>query len=45
MRAIVIDGVAWSVCLSVTIVSPVKMAELIKMPFAFGLVWAHETMY
>jgi len=33
----VTDGVAWSVslsvCLSVTLVSPAKMAELIEMPF------------
>ena len=33
MRPIVIDGVAWSVCLSVTIVSPARMAEPIEMPF------------
>ena len=34
---IVTDGVVWSVCRSVTIVSPAKTAELIEMPF--GL-WA-----
>jgi len=37
MRPIVTDGVAWSVVpsvgLSVTIVSPAKMAELIEMSF------------
>jgi len=37
MRPIVTDRVAWfvglSVCLSVTIVSPVKIAEPIEMPF------------
>jgi len=33
MSPIVTDAVAWSVCLSVTIVSPAKTAELIKMPF------------
>ena len=37
MRSIVTDRVAWSVdlsvCLSVTVVSPAKMAEQIEMPF------------
>jgi len=33
MRTIVTDGVAWSVCLSATIMSPAKVAELIEMPF------------
>jgi len=33
MRPIVTDGVAWSVCRSVTIVSPAKTAEPIEMPF------------
>ena len=33
MRSIVTDRVAWSVGLSVTLVSPAKMAEVIKMPF------------
>jgi len=33
MRPIVTDRVAWSVCLSVTLVSPAKMAEPIEMPF------------
>jgi len=37
MRAIVTVRVAWSVGLSVTVVSPAKTAELIEMPF--GL-WA-----
>jgi len=31
MRPVVADGVAWSVGLSVTIVSPVKTAEPIEM--------------
>jgi len=35
MRPIATDGVAWSVCLSVTIVSSAKTAEPIEM--AFGL--------
>ena len=30
----VTDGEAWSVCLSVTIVSPAKTAQPIEMPFA-----------
>jgi len=42
MRPIVTDGVAWSVCLSVMIVSPAKKAELIEMPFGW---WAYGTMY
>ena len=33
MRPIVTHGVAWSVCQSVMIVSPAKMAEPIEMPF------------
>jgi len=33
MRPIVIDRVAWSVGLSVTLESPAKTAALIKMPF------------
>jgi len=33
MRPIVIDRVAWSVCLSVTLVSPAKTAEPIEIPF------------
>jgi len=33
MWPIVTDGVAWSVGLSVTIVSPAKTAKPIEMPF------------
>jgi len=33
MRSIVRDRVAWSVCRSVTLVSPAKTAEPIEMPF------------
>jgi len=33
MRLIVTDRVAWSVGLSVTLVSPAKTAEPIEMPF------------
>jgi len=33
MQPIVTDRVAWSVCQSVTLVSPAKTAELIEMPF------------
>jgi len=33
MWPIVTDRVVWSVCQSVTIMSPVKTAELIEMPF------------
>ena len=33
MRPIVTDRVAWSVCRSVTLVSPAKMAALIELPF------------
>jgi len=38
--AIAIDGVARSVCRSVTIVRPAKTAELIDMPFVF---WARDS--
>jgi len=39
MQPIVIDGVAWSVCLSVcNDREPCKTAELIKIPFGCGLV-------
>ena len=33
MWPIVTDQVVWAVCLSVTLVSPVKTAEPIEMPF------------
>jgi len=33
MQPTVIDGVAWSVCQSVTVVSASKTAETIDMPF------------
>jgi len=33
MRPIVTDRVAWSVCLSVTLVSPAKTSEAIEMQF------------
>ena len=33
MRPIVTDRVAWSVCLSVTLVSPAKTAAPIELPF------------
>jgi len=33
MWPIVTDGVSWSVCQSVPLVSPAKMAEPIEMPF------------
>ena len=33
MRSIVPDRVAWSVCRSVTLVSPAKTAEMIEMPY------------
>jgi len=39
-RPIVTDRVAWSVGLSVTLVSPTKMAEPIKMPFGLWVGWA-----
>ena len=35
MRPILIDRVAWSVGLSVTLVSPAKTAALIELPFGF----------
>jgi len=37
MRPIVTHGVAWSVCQSVMIVSPAKMAEPIEMPLGCEL--------
>jgi len=43
MRHIVADGVAWSVCRSVTILSPAKTAEPIAMLFGGGLEWAQGT--
>ena len=36
MRPIATDGVAWSLCLLITFVSPAKTAKSIEMPF--GLV-------
>ena len=36
MRPIVTEREGWSVGLSVTVVSPVKMAELIEMPFVYN---------
>jgi len=33
MRPIIINRVAWSVCRSVTVVSPAKTAAPIEMPF------------
>jgi len=37
MRHIVTDQVAWSVSLSVTLVSPAKMAASIEMPFGLRI--------
>ena len=37
MRPIVTDGVAWSVCRSVTVVSHAKMNEPIEMPFGLRI--------
>ena len=37
MRPIVTDRVAWSVSLSVTLVSPAKIAEPIEMPFGLTI--------
>jgi len=49
MQPIVTDGVAWSVgrsvCRSVTIVNPTKMAEPIEMLFGCGLGWALGTIF
>jgi len=45
MRSIVRDPVAWSVCRSVTLVSPTKTAEPIEMPFGLRTGWAKGTMY
>jgi len=45
MRPIVAYGVALSVVLSVTIVSPAKTAEPIEMPFGLWLGWVHASMY
>ena len=38
-------SIAWYVGLSVTIVSSVKTAEPIEMPFGYGLEWAQGSMY
>jgi len=40
MWPIVTDRVAWSVGLSVTVVSPAKTAEPIKMPFG---IWIEDS--
>jgi len=45
MRSIVIDQVAWSVGLSVTLVSPAKTAEPIEVLFGLRIWWAQGTMY
>jgi len=45
MWPIVTDGVAWSVSLSDTVVSPAKMAEPIKVPCGVWTPVAKETMY
>jgi len=49
MQSIGTDRVAWSlgrsVCRSVTLVSPVKTAEPIEMPFGLRTRVAKETMY
>jgi len=45
MQPIVTDRVAWSVCQSVTLVSPAKMAGLIEMPFELRTHWAQGTVY
>jgi len=46
MRPIVTDGVAWSVGLSVTILSPAETAESIEMSFGIcGLGWAQGNVY
>jgi len=35
MQPIVTDRIAWSLGLSVTLVSPLKIAESIEMPFGY----------
>ena len=45
MQHVVTDGVAWSVCRSVTIVSPAKTAEVIEMLFGVWTPCAQETVY
>jgi len=45
MRPIATDRVAWSVGLSVTVMSPVKTAEPIKMPFELWTRLGQGTMY
>jgi len=45
MRPVVNDRVVWSVCLSVTLVSPAKTAEPIEMPFGLWTrvdQWKHK---
>ena len=44
MGPIVTNRLAWSVCLSVTLVSPAKMAKLMEMPFGMRTLvgpWNH----
>jgi len=38
-------GVAWSVCVLVTTISPAKTAEPIKMPLGGRLAWAKGTIH
>jgi len=45
MRPILTDRVAWSVGLSVTLVSPVKTAEAIELPFELRTWVGPVTMY
>jgi len=45
MRPIVTDRVAWSVGLSVTLVSPAKMDEAIELPFGLRIRVGRGTMY
>jgi len=45
MQPIITDGIVWSVCRSVTIVSPAKMAEPIEIPFGLWTWVAQGSMY
>ena len=45
MRPIVTDGVAWSLCRSVTIVRPAKMTQTIAMPFGLRTKVGQGTTY
>jgi len=45
MRRIVANRVVWSICRSLTVMSPAKLAEPIKIPFGMRTRVGQGTMY